>query len=268
MCSRSLSSAVSDSSPAAAAEVWKHPNDGGSELILGAAEDVLPTIAAGRIGMVLCDPPYDVVNQKWDKPLPWETLWPEIWRCCRPDAAAVFFASMPFTLDLAASQRKHFRYSLVWLKHTSTQHLLANLKPMSIHEDILVFYRQKTTYFPQMSPGKAYRRVKPAEDSIYGKFPPIIQNNEGRFPVSVLAYNKEGLCNGYHPSQKPVPLLEFLIKSYTRIGEFVLDLTMGSGSACVAAQNTGRRFIGVEKDREFFDIAKKRVEEARKLFAN
>ena len=226
-------------------DTWIDPKGGGSELCRGAAEDVLPQIAAGSVGLVLNDPPYNMTACDWDKqPLNWPHLWPEIWRVLRPSGAAVIFAAFPFTLDLCNSQRKRFRYPLIWLKETSSQHMLAKIKPMACHEDILVFGRGRLTYYPQMTAGKPYKLNRPAHESIYGKFKRLQQVNNGeRYPVSVLAFEREGRegKERLHPTQKPVALLEYLIRTYTREGEYVLDFTMGSGSTCIAAQNTGRR---------------------------
>ena len=249
-----------------------YKTDDGSQLILGTAEECLPKIPAGEVGMILNDPPYNMTVCDWDKqPLNWPRLWPEIWRVLRPTGAAVVFAASPFTIDLCNSQRKRFRYPLVWLKETSSQHMLAKIKPMACHEDILVFGRGRITYYPQMTAGKPYRIDRPAHESIYGKFKRLMQVNTGeRYPVSVLAFEREGRegKERLHPTQKPVALLEYLIKTYTREGEVVLDFTMGSGSTCIAAQNTGRRFIGIECNAGFYEIAKNRVADNRKLFAN
>ena len=247
-------------------ETWIDPTDNVSQLICGSAEDALPAIAEGSVGMILNDPPYAMLEQKWDKALDWEKLWPMLWRCTREKAAVAMFCAFPFTIDLANSQRKHLRYDLIWVKAASTQFINANVKPLQAHEQILIFGQGAVTYYPQKTPGAKYHRtVNSREDSIYGKIARHIVSGEGRFPISVLAVEKDK--EHFHPSQKPIELLEYLIATYTQKGETILDPTMGSGSACLAARNLGRKYIGIERDKEFFEVAKKRMMSNQSLFA-
>ena len=148
----------------------------------------------------------------------------------------------------------------MWLKSTNTQFLHAKVKPLSTHEDILLFGQAGLSYYPQKSPGPKYARMlQPRDNSIYGKLSrQVMSTGAGRFPISVLAVSKEE-GEIFHPSQKPVELLEYLIRNYTLPGETVVDFTMGSGSTCLAARNVGRHYIGVERDPKYFEIAKKRM---------
>ena len=239
---------------------WEDPTASGSFLRCCGAQEALEDLSAGSVGMVLTDPPYAVLTQEWDVGLDWPKIWPEVWRVCRPRAAAVFFAASPFTYDLVNSQRDKFRYPMVWLKSTNTNFLQAKKRPLSTFEDILVYASSGPTYYPQKSPGPKYARMlQPRDNSIYGRLAKkILSTGAGRYPVSVLAVSKEeGTI--YHPSQKPLELLEYLIRTYTKPGERVVDFTMGSGSTCLAARNVGRCYLGVEHNKEFYEIAKKRM---------
>lgn len=215
--------------------------------------------------MILTDLPFGTTKNSWDIVIPFEPLWEQYNRVCKLNSAVVLFSQMPFTIDLASSNRKNFRYEIIWEKNLGTGHLNANRMPMKIHENILVFYRKLPTYNPQKSTGhKNYSIIHDTHSENYGK-QRIVQNicTDGtRFPTDVIRFSS---CNTIlkkplHPIQKPVELLEYLIRTYTNEGDMVLDSCMGVGSTGVACRNTGRDFIGIEKDEHYFQIAKQRID--------
>ena len=185
----------------------------------------------------------------------------------KKNAAIVLFSQLPFMVDLINSNRKMFRYEWIWEKPLATGHLNSNRMPLKAHENILVFYRQLPTYNPQFTQGKPRTYVVPdgLANKCYHKKKGLTTYNDGTkyYPRDVQKFNVvQGHTPRYHSTQKPVDLLEYLIKTYTNEGELVLDATMGSGSTGVAAINTGRRFIGFELEKNFYEIAKKRIDEA------
>lgn len=231
-----------------------------AQLLHGDCLHHLRNLPDASIDMVLTDLPYGVTQNKWDTVVNLEEFWSIIWRVCKEDAPVVLFAAQPFTSVLVCSQLKNFRYDWVWRKPKGTGHLNARRMPMRDKEDILVFYRRPGKYFPQMVPGKPFGNKRGSNTGTgYGTHRPINYDNPGtRYPKQVLDF---GVVEGrtIHPTQKPVPLLEYLIKTYTDEGDTVLDATMGSGSTGVAALNTGREFIGVEQDATYFEIAQSRI---------
>jgi site-specific DNA-methyltransferase (adenine-specific) len=240
----------------------------------------MPTLPDGCVDMVMTDPPYGTTACKWDSIIPLEPMWEQLKRLIKPNGAIVMTASQPFTTTLIASNMKMFKYSLVYEKTTSSGHLNAKKMPMRSHEDILVFYVKLPTYNPQKTFGhkrkisSAVSSAKSIERST-GK-DKVYQNelagkvrgydSTERFPRSVLLFSTDKQKSTLHPTQKPVALMEYLIKTYTNEGETVLDFTMGSGTTGVACKNLNRDFIGIEKDEKYFEIAKKRIEEANSLF--
>jgi len=223
-------------------------------------------IPDGSVDMILCDLPYGTTECKWDAVIPFAPLWEQYKRIAKNNAAIVLFAAQPFTTDLINSNRKMFRYDIIWRKNAPTGFLNANRMPLRAHESILVFYRRLPTYRPQKSKGKPYRTNSRTNTQIYGAAQRIPTVNQGdRHPTSVVDF---ATCNTtkdkpVHPTQKPVPLLEYLIRTYTNEGETVLDNCMGSGSTGVACLHTGRNFIGMEKDSDYFTIAERRIAAAR-----
>ena len=197
---------------------------------------------------------------KWDVIIPFEPFWEQYKRIIKDRGAIVLTSSQPFTSTLINSNINLFRYCWVWEKEQGVNFLMAKKQPMKVHEDICVFSKQQTTYNPQMTKGKPYISGKGDSGEVTGKVKKTQTKNEGtRYPRSVIQFNRE---TGFHPTQKPVALLEYLIKTYTLEGETVLDNTMGSCSTGVACLNTNRNFIGIEKDDKYFEISKKRIEEA------
>lgn len=220
-------------------------------------------LAPASVDMILCDLPYGTTACKWDSVIPFEPLWAEYRRVTKPNAAIVLTASQPFTSALVMSNPRWFRYQWVWEKPKATGHLDARRKPMKAHEDIAVFYAAYPTYHPQLGEGRPYRNNhKPGDNGdCYGAVKAYSFSNDGtRFPRSVLRFTHE--VKPVHPTQKPVALMEYLIRTYTNPGDVVMDNTMGSGTTGVACVNTGRSFIGIERDPGYYDIACKRIEAA------
>lgn len=241
------------------------------KLLLGDCLEIMPTLAAGSVDMVLCDLPYGTTACKWDAVIPFEPLWREYRRLCV--GPVVLTASQPFTSALGASNIGELKYQWYWRKTRATGHLNAKKIPMKDVEDILVFCRAQPTYNPQglrplnkvqrNSASHIARGVSTAATSVVTggiKSVEYVQESTG-YPRQVLDFASEG--GTAHPTQKPVALMEYLIRTYTNPGDTVLDNTMGSGTTGVACANTGRRFIGIERDPTYFDIAQKRIEAAR-----
>jgi site-specific DNA-methyltransferase (adenine-specific) len=230
--------------------------------------DVLPTLAAGSIDAIICDPPYGTTACKWDSVIPFEPMWREIKRVLKPRGACVLFGSQPFTSALVMSNPKWFRYEWVWDKSVCTGAYNARNEPMKQHESVLVF-GLSVRYFPQkeqIQPSdlryrKNGRYPKPTEGSVYGKTTATWHAESGeRYPKTIIRFsNSNAVGKGLHPTQKPLALLEYLVRTYTNEGDTVLDFTMGSGTTGHAAANTGRSFIGIERDATYFAIAQERI---------
>jgi len=208
---------------------------------------------------------YGTTACKWDTIIPFEPLWEQYNRIIKDNGAIVLTASQPFTSALVMSNIKMFKTELLWIKEQGTNQFLAKYYPLKQHENILVFCKTTPVYNPQFEDVKIKKSLRDkngGEDKITGiKLKPTEYNNNGKkYPTSLIKVNRE-LQNRFHPTQKPVALLEYLIKTYTLEGETVLDNCMGSGSTGVACINTKRNFIGIEKDDRYFEIAKKRIEE-------
>lgn len=220
--------------------------------------EILPTLEAGSVDMVLCDLPYGTTQNKWDSVIPLEPLWREYWRVVKPNGAVILTAAQPFTSALVMSQDRAFKYEWIWQKEAGTGLLNAKKQPLRDHESALVFYRKQCTYNPQWGDGKPYTAKKGGETANYNASGSVVTESDGRrYPKTVLKFSRDKSKS--HPTQKPVALMEYLIRTYTNEGETVLDNTMGSGSTGVAARNTGRRFIGIERDPGYFAIAEQRI---------
>ena len=233
------------------------------ELIQGDCLEVMKNIPSASVDMILCDLPYGTTRNKWDTCLNMGKLWEQYKRIIKDNGAIVLFSQMPFTAALVMSNPKMFRYEWIAEKSLATGFLNAKRMPMKAHENILVFYKKLPTYNAQMTKGKPYSITRRDIGGQYlHNFESIETKNEGtRCPRDVLRDLWQPYCGGkmYHPTQKPVPLLEYLIKTYTNEGDTVLDNCMGSGSTGVACVNTKRDFIGVELDENYFDIARGRI---------
>jgi site-specific DNA-methyltransferase (adenine-specific) len=230
-------------------------------------------IPEGSVDFILTDPPYGTTSCKWDSVIPFEPMWEQIWRVLKPNGAIALFGSEPFSSHLRMSQIKYFKYDWVWKKNYPVGFMNAKLKPMPTVEIISIFSKGKTAnrnknnmvYYPQGL--KSYNKINKQgcrKDKQNTVWRPSTKGDKGgylqeftNYPRNHLEFSKQP--KPVHPTQKPVPLLEYLIKTYTLEGETVLDFTMGSGSTGVAAKNLNRRFIGIEKDVEYFNIAKNRI---------
>jgi DNA modification methylase len=236
-------------------------------LIRGDCLEAMAKLPEGSIDMVLCDLPYGTTQNKWDAIIPFADLWSQYERLTRTKSAIVLTAAQPFTSALVMSNIKSFRYSLVWHKSNATGFLNAKRMPLRAHEDILVFYGSLPVFNPQKSFGHprkvstAKHRINCAQTSNYGDhLGRITYDSTDRYPTSVLDFPSDKQRSALHPTQKPVVLMEYLIKTYTNEGDTVLDNCMGSGTTGVACLNTNRNFIGIEKDDNYFSIATNRIE--------
>lgn len=218
------------------------------------------TINDGSIDMVLTDPPYGTTACKWDSIVPLEPMWEQLKRITKPNGAIVMTASQPFTTTLIGSNMKMFKYCWVWVKEAGTGFLNAKKYPLKDSEDVIVFCGGLHKYNPQMRKGKPYTCKKGGGTDNYNKDSKdeIITTNKGdRYPLTTIHFKRDK--SKVHPTQKPVALMEYLIKTYTNEGETVLDFTMGSGTTGVACKNLERDFIGIELDEKYFSIAKERI---------
>ena len=212
--------------------------------------------------MILCDLPYGTTKNKWDSVIPLNKLWKSYERIIKDNGAIVLFSQMPFSAELVHSNLKLFKYEWIWQKDNGTGFLNAKKMPLKIHENILVFYKKLPLYNPQMRTGfKPYKCKQGRHSTNYGAYEQghITESNGERYPIDIIKFKKD---SGLHPTQKPVELLEYLIKTYTNENETVLDNCMGSGSTGVACINTNRDFIGYELNEEYFNIAQNRLREA------
>ena len=236
------------------------------ELLHGDCLQLMKYIPDGSVDLILCDPPYGTTACKWDSALPFDELWAEYNRVLKRNGAAVLFSAQPFTTQLIHSNRRAFRYCWYWLKNNTTGFAYARFQPMRKVEDICVFYRKMPTYNPQglveiaQPRQKTRQKQAPKREEVY-KMATLLKPYTPRFtnwPKNVLQFNGE---HGYHPTQKPVALLEYLVRTYTNEGDTILDNCMGSGSTGVAVKRAGgRRFIGMEQDPKYFEIARERIE--------
>lgn len=226
-------------------------------------------IPDNSVDLILCDLPYGVTQNKKDKPISFEKLWEQYSRIIKEHGAILLFGQGLFFIDLVNSNRKLFRYDLIWDKKLTTGFLNAGRMPLRRHEQIAVFYKKLPTYNPQYSEGNplhgkgsAYLE-KELKNSNYGKFNTTDDSRIGstkKYPTSIIISPKPHPSITTHPTQKPIDLLVYLINTYTNEGDVVLDNCMGSGSTIIAAINTNRKYIGIELDEEYFNIAKNRIE--------
>lgn len=234
------------------------------DLRLGDCLEVMQALPAASVDLVLCDLPYGTTACKWDAVIPFAPLWEQYRRIAKPGAAVVLLGSQPFTTALIGSNLAEFKYSIVWDKGQVTGFLNAKKQPLRRHEDIAVFYRKQPTYNPQFVQGKPYsvsKKRRSHATAVYGK--QAGQHDEAdsdgrRYPTSILAVPHPRFEGG-HPTQKPVALMEYLIRTYTNAGGVVLDNCMGSGTTGAACVNTGRDFIGIEREPGYFEMARNRI---------
>ena len=249
-------------------------------LMLGDCLERMKEIPDGSVDMILCDLPYGTTACDWDSVIPFEPLWEQYKRLIKQNGAVVLFASQPFTSALVMSNVEWFKYAWVWEKSRATGHVHAKNKPMKAHEDVLVFSpgttvhatqsQRRMNYYPQGIVRVDKEIFRPSRgisgsNVVCGLRPShkqTIQREFENYPKSVLKIASEHNVGAFHPTQKPVALMEYLIRTYTNEEETVLDNTMGSGTTGVACANTNRKFIGIERDEKYFEIAKKRIEDA------
>jgi len=236
------------------------------KLINGDCLVEMASIEDGSIDMILCDLPFQITNCHWDKLIPFEPLWAHYKRIIKPNGAIVLFGSQPFTSALVMSNPKMFKYQWVWDKRRPSNPMLAKVQCLKVHEDICVFAIGKAQYNPQgvyETDGKPRGGVKPSKTDLgFGKsIKSDYKQTKSGCPKSILSFGTNNTKN-VHPTQKPVPLLEYLIKTYTNEGETVLDNCFGSCSTGVACLNTNRSFIGIEMDKTYFDIGSQRMLDA------
>jgi len=239
------------------------------QLMFGDCLERMKEIPDGSIDMILCDLPYGTTRNKWDSIIPLDKLWEQYERLIKDNGIICLTSNEPFTNQLINSKPKKFKYyDLVWDKVSTTGFLNAKRQPLRRHEQILCFYKKQTTYNPSMEiRGKirnkgSYNKKQGNGDMCYGKFNNVESFNNEYYPTSIIQISNAVQKEKLHPTQKPVALLEYLIKTYTNEGELVLDNTMGSGSTGIACINTNRKFIGIELDEKYYDISCKRIKDA------
>lgn len=234
------------------------------ELIQGDCLIEMQKIPDKSVDMILCDPPYGTTACKWDSVVPFEPMWEQLKRIIKDNGAIVLTASQPFTSALVMSNPKMFRHHWIWNKKMGSNFFNVKSQPLKIHEEVVVFSKKRAVYNPIMRLGKM--RVKGSDkqysgDNILGNHKKTKTRNDTYYPVSILDFSNASRTDKVHPTQKPVALLEYLIKTYTQENETVLDFCSGSASTAIACLNTNRKGIMIEKDEHYFNVGKKRVEE-------
>ena len=242
--------------------------------MLGDCLERMKEIPDGSVDLILTDPPYGTTACKWDSVIPLEPMWNELKRIIKPNGAIVLFSSQPFTSVLVTSNLKMFKYEWIWEKAVGSNFAALKYQPMKEHENILVFCKGTTVYNPikeeRKGSGKQRQKAGYANSKATAKTGQFIGGimdatkrtndyEELRYPSSIQYFNNRDKDRGMHPTQKPVALMEYLIKTYTNEKETVLDFTMGSGTTGVACKNLNRKFIGIEKDETYFKIAQDRI---------
>ena len=248
------------------------------KLYKGDCLEIMKTIQDKSIDAIITDPPYGTTACKWDSVIPFDLMWEQLNRIIKPNGAIVLFGSQPFTSALISSNYKMFKYEWIWEKASGSNFAVVKYQPFKEHENIVVFGKGRVNYYPikQERKGSGLNRLKAEykSNTVSGEtINKLKSNRKGkkydklRNPSSVQYFNNRDKFRGFHPTQKPIALMEYLIKTYTNENETVLDFTMGSGSTGVAAVNNNRNFIGIELDDKFFEIAEQRIKEAEyKLF--
>ncbi len=232
-------------------------------LYLGDCLEIMPTIEDKSVDMILCDLPYGTTMCKWDIVIPFDNLWKNYERIIKDNGAIVLNGAEPFSSKLRLSNIKLFKYDWIWDKVKGTVFLNAKKQPMRNHEIVSIFYKKQCTYNPQKTFGhnkKESFRAKHLQTEVYGNMKnDYLYNSTERYPRSIQVFSTDTQNSSLHPTQKPIALMEYLIKTYTNENDLVLDNCMGSGSTGVACNNLNRRFIGIEKDEKYFRIAENRI---------
>ena len=229
-------------------------------LLQGDCLELMKQVPDKSIDLILCDLPYGTTKCKWDVVIPFDKLWAQYNRIIKDNGAIVLFGNEPFSSQLRLSNLKNYKYDWVWDKKRGSNFATVKIRPFNSFENIMVFYKKQPTYNPQMWKSTPYTckqgYVGVAKQTGLYRDDVITVNNGDRYPLTILSFSKE---TGLHPTQKPVALLEYLIKTYTNEGDIVLDNCMGSGSTGVACKNTNREFIGMELDEKYYKIACERL---------
>jgi len=233
------------------------------ELIKGNCLEVMKSIPSGSIDAIITDPPYGTTACKWDSVIDFDLMWEQLKRVIKPNGAIVLFGSEPFSSFLRVSNIKNFKYDWIWNKKKAGNFRAVKSMPLMDYEKISVFNHNRDNYTPQMTEGKIRQKggyyskhEQPLNSGTKAKF------NNLYYPKGIIEFSKaNNVDSKLHPTQKPIALMEYLIKTYTNKNETVLDFTMGSGSTMVACQNTNRNGIGIEQDEKYFEIAQKRIKE-------
>lgn len=238
-------------------------------LMNGDCLELMKAIPDGSVDLVLTDPPYGTTACKWDSIIPLEPMWEQLKRVIKPNGAIVLFGQEPFSSALRLSSPKWYKYDWYWEKERITNIAQVKKRAGKVIENISIFYSKQPTYNPQMVKYEGKKRSNKVKDGRMGKLidntnKKVIEYNDTgwRYPTQVLKYKRDILTSNLHPTQKPVALMEYLIRTYTNEGETVLDFTMGSGTTGVACVNTNRNFIGIELDKDYFEIAQDRINDA------
>ena len=241
-------------------------NEKGYWLMQGDCLERMKEIPSGSVDAIICDPPYGTTACKWDSVIPLEPMWEQLKRIIKPNGAIVMTASQPFTSRLVMSNTDWFKYSAVWDKVNSASGLHAKMQPMRTHEDVVIFGKGRVKYNPQMSDAKERtdkaRSIPNGEAFSGGQSKRVYSNCGKKYPKTIFKFSNANQRGKVHPTQKPVALMEYLIKTYTNEGETVLDFAAGSFTTGVACANTGRKFIGIELDLNYFNIGLDRIEKA------
>jgi site-specific DNA-methyltransferase (adenine-specific) len=237
------------------------------DLRYGDTIEQMKLIPDKSIDFICCDLPFGTTQNKWDIVIPFNQLWEQYKRIIKDKGTVILFGNQPFTTDLICSNRSWFKYEIIWDKGRASGHLNAKIMPLRKHDNLIVFCNGKTTYNPQFTEGESYTRTNKSETcrGNYGKHKDSTIENDGyRYPTSILYYPIGRQQNKIHPTEKPIGLIEILIKQYSNEGETILDNTFGSCTTGIACINTNRNFIGIENNMDYFNISLKRVEEKRK----
>lgn len=238
------------------------------DLKLGDCIKLMNDIEDNSIDLILCDLPFQKTKNKWDKIIPFEELWKQYNRIIKENGAIILFSQGSFYIDLVNSNRSQFRYDLVWDKQLTTGFLNCNRQPLRKHEQIAVFYKKQPTYNPIFTQGQPLHgkgnkyKTTEIKNQNYGKFEILEDYRKGttsKYPTSIISIQKVHPSKTIHPTEKPIELLEYLIKTYTNENENVLDNCMGSGSTAIACINTNRNFIGMELNKDYYQIASNRI---------
>lgn len=229
-------------------------------LICGDCISIMSQLPEESVDCIITDLPYEITQAEWDSMIPLEDMWHQIERVAKPDTMIVLFSAQPFTTILIGSNHTQFKYEIIWVKNIPTGFLNSKIRPMSVHENICVFANGVMWYEPQMRKGKEHKIGGNSSSRIYGNYDKVDERSTDEYYPEDVVYFDKGRDTTEHPSEKPVDLMRYLVNTYSKHGETVLDFTMGSGSTGVAALELGRKFIGIDNDRKFFKIAVDRIQ--------